>query len=464
MRVTIIAAAVIVVLGVVGGLIAGLVLRPNPTQVAAPTPGQETAGAGDQREVAETAVRKATEMVGSGLTVSLTFDRPGGAQCDAVTRAMEVEIGRHPEAWQRLTVAVTQDEGPGSLGAEVQMLDTYSRRGRCVEFAAQAGKVMALLDLPAIGQRSRAAEASPAAKRSTPKKEEILAFESDIEISNDGSLSVTETIRIVVLDKVFQTGFYRQLPGSFWDRNRKVVRLFFDVQEVLRNGEAMDYSLRSFDNVSRIFVGKDGDFLKPGEYTFTFRYTANNQVGAFDDRDELYWPVTGNWSLPVRAVRVTIKAPGSSAPSAVEPYLNDVGADATTLMVEQLADDRTEIKTTRGLAANEGLTLAVSWPKGAILGGGPLAEPGRFRLEASGERSARFAAACTVNVNNRWHEISFEEPVPYDATLSVHGLYCEFAPRGGEVAIDISRKGTSVWRGKGSVGRLTAYLYPVAGQ
>ncbi len=40
--------------------------------------------------------------------------------------------------------------------------------------------------------------------------------------------------------------------------------------------------------------------LPPGEYTYTFIYETDRQLGFFPEFDELYWNVTGNdWNFPI---------------------------------------------------------------------------------------------------------------------------------------------------------------------
>ena len=459
MRGTIFAALAIILVGViVGALYAFLV---------APTPSGDTE---QQQSTANKFFDTIVEMAGPELSVSLSFDGAGGPECDAVTRAMEIELGRHPAAWRRLMSAMMQDQKERRLWDEFRTLDGYTKERRCDKFAEQAKKFMILLglELPTVELPVAAVVASPTpgpmGAQTTPGEEEILKFESDIDISNDGSLIVTENITVVALGKAIKHGIYRQISDSFRDQSNKLVRMFIDLQEVMRDGEPVAHRIETENGATRIYIGKSDEFLTPGEHTFTIRYKAYNQVAAFEDRDELYWPVTGKWNFPIGVLRVTIKAPTSQAPSAVQPYVNNVAGDPALLNRSEAADGSIEITTTRGLAPNVELALVLSWPKGAVLGHGPLAEPGEFRLEAYGARPARFSAECSFNVGNRWHDVTFEEEVPYAGTLSVDGLYCVFMPRGGEVELNIKSGGAPVWQGKGSAGRLTAHVMPTTKQ
>jgi hypothetical protein len=459
MRGTIVAALAIILLGVIVGAVYAFLI--------APTPSGDTE---KQQAAANKVFDKIVEMAGPEMSVSLTFDGPGGPECDVVTRAMEAELGRHPAAWRRLMSAIMQDQKERRLYNEFSTLDRYTTERRCDKFTEQARKIMTLLglELPTVELPDAADVASPMPGRgdaqTTQGKEEILEFESEIEISNDGSLIVTEQITVVALGKAIKRGIYRQFSESYRDQRNKLVRMFFDIQEVMRDGGPVAHRTTTENGATRIYIGKGDEFLTPGEHTFTIRYKAYNQVAALEDSDELYWPVTGKWNFPIGVVRVTIKAPTSQAPSAVQPYVNNVADDPALLNTSEAAGGGIAITTTRGLAPNVELALVLSWPKGAVLGHGPLAEPGEFRLEASGARPARFSAECSFNVGNRWHDVTFEEEVPYAGTLSVHGLYCEFMPRGGEVELSIKSGGAPVWQGKGSGGRLTAYVYPTTKQ
>ena len=57
-------------------------------------------------------------------------------------------------------------------------------------------------------------------------------------------------------------------------------------------------------------VGDKNRNLDAGVYTYTLSYRTNRQLGFFDDRDELYWNVTGNgWSFPIDAASASVRLP-----------------------------------------------------------------------------------------------------------------------------------------------------------
>ncbi|HIL17301.1 MAG TPA: DUF2207 domain-containing protein, partial [Deltaproteobacteria bacterium] len=139
-----------------------------------------------------------------------------------------------------------------------------------------------------------------------PHGERILAFDSVIEVREDASLTVTETITVVARQVRIKRGLFRKLHSE----------IDFDVLEVLRDGNEEPYRIE--DN--RIYIGEGPPFLTPGKYTYTLRYQVDNHLLFSEDADELQWDVTGRW--PFLIDRITARV---VVPSEVEQHLLDSG-------------------------------------------------------------------------------------------------------------------------------------------
>ena len=199
--------------------------------------------------------------------------------------------------------------------------------------------------------------------------ETILLFASEITVNADASLHVTETIRVVSTGDQIKRGIYRDFPTTYKDHagNRYVVG--FTILNVARDGRPEAYHTEDLSNGVRIYMGRKEHLLTPGEHTFTLNYRTDRQLGFFRDHDELYWNVTGNgWVFPIEtaSARVNLPAGVPADKVSLEGYTGPMGAKDQNFASVLTPEGRAVFKTTRRLAANEGLTIVVLWPKGFV--------------------------------------------------------------------------------------------------
>jgi uncharacterized membrane protein YgcG len=144
------------------------------------------------------------------------------------------------------------------------------------------------------------------------------------------------------------------------------VKMGFQVREILRDGKPEPFRTEPVSNGIRIYIGKQDIFLQPGIYTYTITYQTNRQLGFFQDFDELYWNVTGNgWTFPIDAAEAVIELPSGARilqHAGYTGFQGDRGQD----FVAKPGDHDIIFATTRELAPQEGLTVAVAWPKGVV--------------------------------------------------------------------------------------------------
>ncbi|MFH1691970.1 MAG: DUF2207 domain-containing protein [Candidatus Omnitrophota bacterium] len=201
-------------------------------------------------------------------------------------------------------------------------------------------------------------------------RETILSFHSLIKINTDSSMVVTETIKVFCAQKEIKQGIYRDFPTRYRDRLGNRYSVQFDVMEVLRDGQAEQYHLKDRENGVRVYLGKEGVFLAPGEYTYTLRYKTNRQLGFFKDFDELYWNVTGNgWVFSIEQASAIVVLPAGAGLHVLDTdaYTGPKGSKEKSFSVSQDAQGDICFLTTRPLASYEGLTIVVSWPKGYVI-------------------------------------------------------------------------------------------------
>lgn len=204
--------------------------------------------------------------------------------------------------------------------------------------------------------------------------ERILSYDSEIDIAADATMTVRETIRVVAEGKQIQRGIYREFPTTYTDRLGNRVEVHFRVLEVTRDGQPESWHQKRRANGVRVYAGRSDTLLSPGEYTYSFTYRTDRQIGFFEDQDELYWNVTGNgWDFTIERATATVRLPGpvSSSDISLSGYTGPQGAKDQNYL-STIGESSGVIQTSQALPPRAGLTLVMAWPKGVVSAPGPL--------------------------------------------------------------------------------------------
>jgi uncharacterized membrane protein YgcG len=201
--------------------------------------------------------------------------------------------------------------------------------------------------------------------------EKILDFQSMISVHRDGSMTVSETIRVICARDQIKRGIIREFPTIYKDRYGNKVRVGFEVLNILREGRQEPYHIQDSSNGKKVYIGSKDIQLKPGTYTYTITYRTDRQLGYFEDFDELYWNVTGNgWSFAIDRASALVKLPPGAEMMKTAGYTGPFGSKGQDFISDFDEEGNVTFATTRMLKPREGLTIAVAWPKGFV------AEPG----------------------------------------------------------------------------------------
>jgi len=197
--------------------------------------------------------------------------------------------------------------------------------------------------------------------------ERILRFNSHIRIQTDGSMTVTENIAVYAAGQKIKRGIYRDFPTKYKDRFGNTVRVAFEVLSVSRNGKSEAFHLKKTSNGIRVYMGRKNRMVKTGMQTYTLTYRTDRQLGYFEDFDELYWNVTGNgWSFSIEQAQALVELPPGADVIDVSAYTGIAGSRGQNFTYSFDDSGNVRIVTTRMLRPREGLTIAVSWPKGFV--------------------------------------------------------------------------------------------------
>jgi uncharacterized protein (TIGR04222 family) len=227
-------------------------------------------------------------------------------------------------------------------------------RGRILRSSFAAAALMLLLAAPLQAQSVG---------------EQIHDYAVDIEILDDGDLRVTETIEYDFGGEL-RHGIFRTFPSRFTydDVHDRV----YPIEDVTVESDApndIDISEEGSSTVIRI---GDEDVEITGRHTYTIAYRVEGALNAFTDHDELYWNAIGQeWAASIDRAAVTVRAPGS-----VQRVACFQGSQGSTepCAVAEFEGPRARFSPGRAVFPDEGMTVVVAIPKGAVPEPEPILE------------------------------------------------------------------------------------------
>ncbi|HUP67237.1 MAG TPA: DUF2207 domain-containing protein [Sphingomicrobium sp.] len=198
-------------------------------------------------------------------------------------------------------------------------------------------------------------------------EERIHRYLSDVQIQPDSSLEVTETIDLRAENQQINHGIYRDFPTHYRGPHGNQVRVGFTFEGATLDGQPVSASTGAYGNGVRIKVGDPDTYVPVGDHTYVLRYRATRQIGRFDGYDELYWNATGNgWIFPIDLAQARIHLPSPARFGQRSAYTGPQGSTQSNAEVSSEQPGQIEFRTTQPLAAYEGLTVAVAFPKGLV--------------------------------------------------------------------------------------------------
>ena len=226
----------------------------------------------------------------------------------------------------------------------------------------------------------------------------ILAFDSVVRVAEDGTLKVTENLRLVAEGDGARRGLLRVFSSPSREETAPPSAMGLEVLEVLRDGEKEPWRTENRGGTVRLFLGDPERPAPPGVHTYLISYRTAGQIAFRPDRDELRWNVTGcGWTLPVERATCRVLLPEDSGE--VPPFLD---LSATTGLGEDRegdvsyrvdADGSAAFESTRTLQPREDLRVTASWPKGTVVSSEEAAE----RLETR-RGHGWFLGGCALSV------------------------------------------------------------------
>jgi uncharacterized membrane protein len=196
-------------------------------------------------------------------------------------------------------------------------------------------------------------------------QEKITDFQSRIEINQDSSLSVTETITYD-FDENQQHGIFRDIPVEY-DTSAGDRRIGVEVESVSRNGDTESYSILREGNNKRIKIGDPNETIT-GEHKYEIDYMVRGALNFFaGDRAELYWDVVGaQWEVPVEKASTRISLPPGSQASAddlkIRCFSGDVGATSSCVSLSTTTDPLGLTAQAQNIQPGQAMTSVLNFP------------------------------------------------------------------------------------------------------
>jgi uncharacterized membrane protein YgcG len=189
--------------------------------------------------------------------------------------------------------------------------------------------------------------------------ETVRDFKSTITVNTDRSIQVEENISYD-FEGNERRGIYRTIP-------LRGINIKGDIQ-TLQNGETATQDISRGGEIT-IKIG-DEDIYITGLNQYSITYQVKGVIEKLQDRDELYWQITGNeWEVPIEQASATILLPEDLQDKAEDTLYCYTGISSSTAQDCTITwtNARTiEITSNQSLAAGEGLTFAIGFPLGTL--------------------------------------------------------------------------------------------------
>ncbi|NQV81503.1 MAG: DUF2207 domain-containing protein [Alphaproteobacteria bacterium] len=202
---------------------------------------------------------------------------------------------------------------------------------------------------------------------SAQTQERIVDFHSEIWVNADASMTVRETITVDSAGRKIRRGIFRDFPTIYKSPSGRRSVVGFQLEQVLRNSRSEPFHTERRSNGVRIYIGDANILIPAGRHVYEISYRTNRQLGFFDAIDELFWNVTGNgWDFPIERARATVHLPSGATAVDHAGYTGRTGARGADFTYAGKSDKTVTFETNRTLKSGEGLSIAVSWPRGFV--------------------------------------------------------------------------------------------------
>ena len=197
------------------------------------------------------------------------------------------------------------------------------------------------------------------------QEERIIHFNVQLDVEKDRSIQVVEEIKVYAAGRAIKRGITRSLPENR-DMEGKTMRMKYDILSIKKDGKKEPYFTQSGNGYKTLYIGEKDVLLQPGEYTYTIEYKVPNQVGMFEEYDEIYWNAIGtNVDFYIEEASCKVRLPEGAVIVQDAAYTGAFGSTGADYTVDHTGSG-SFYETNRPLAPKKGFSVAIGFEKGII--------------------------------------------------------------------------------------------------
>ncbi len=241
----------------------------------------------------------------------------------------------------------------------------------------------------------------PGAVWAVPMPFRVQNYDTQVELETDGNILVRERITIDVPTSGTNKGIIRDIPiNPRWEeRGRQNVEL--DVLSVSIDGKQCPTDdLEHNYPVLSIYMRDKNTYLRAGEHLLELRYRMSEQIGFFEEGDELTWNAVGEfWDGGVQKASASVLVPPGARILQHQAWLGKRGSKDSPVSMHSAGMGGREaivFEAQRPIKEGEAFTIAVQLPKGII------AEPEVVNPEDQWGYTLFYAACLIFSAFSAW--------------------------------------------------------------
>ena len=190
----------------------------------------------------------------------------------------------------------------------------------------------------------------------------IEKFNADINILEDGKVSIGETIN-VDFGSLQKHGIFRDIPFIYSTQDGYKRYTEINVVSVMASGSQLPYETSSSGDYVRIKIG-DPDKTVSGRQVYEIEYLASGVLNSFESYDEFYWNVTGSaWPVPILETNATVTMPKEGI-TQLTCFQGGFGSKEKCTYDQE--NDLSANFSADNLQIGQGLTVVVGYTKGLV--------------------------------------------------------------------------------------------------
>lgn len=201
----------------------------------------------------------------------------------------------------------------------------------------------------------------------------IDSYHTDLTVEPDADVLVEERIEVRFLEP--RHGLYRTIPVRYTDPKGYQYSLGFRLIDVRdAEGRSVEAKVGRQGHYVNVRMG-DPDRTVTGVVVYRLRYRIERALAYFPTHDELYWNAVGHeFETTIDNATASLRLPAAFDPGELQvaAYSGRFGSRDQNVDIDFPEPGVVWFSIPGRLEPLEGLTVAVGWPKGAVIEPGPL--------------------------------------------------------------------------------------------